>query len=1082
MRSVPGRQPSPRSLGRSRPRVSLRLLGGFEARLVPGGPIPLPKRKSQALLAYLAVGPSDNQLRDTLTALLWADVSREQARNSLRQTLFVLRHALAPAAPELIRADGDVVVVDRGAMDIDVVTFERLARAESPEALEQAATLYGGDLLAGLRIDEPSFEDWLAPRREELRALALGMFQHSLAQRVAQGTVQPALETAVRLLTLDPLCESAHHAVMRLHAEQGNTAAALRQYESYRDILRRELGLEPGVETRDLYHAIRRRRGSTAPVPRPELPLIGRSAEWAALSSTLDAAWARRAQVVVVLGEAGIGKSRLVEELIAEAMRRRGHIAIGRCYETQQILPFGPWLDAARTGGLLADDIVEAMPPAWRAELARLLPEADRERSRSSARPNHPRLFEAFTQLLERVAATRPLLVVVEDGHWADELSLRLLAFLTRRLPAARLLLVVTVREEEVGDAPVLDQVLTELDGERRLTRVRLAPLGRADIAALVLALVGRSAADAGLAEEAWTASEGNPFFAVEIVRARSEDGVVHAAALRRLPERLQLLVARRLDRLPARSRHLAIVAAVVGKEASLPLLALAAGMSVAEAEDEAAHLVQRRVLVERPGGVDVAHEHVRGATLAGLPGPRARMLHRRVAESLEAHHAERLDDHLAAIGSHYLAGEAWERAAGFFRRAGDRALAQGAQREAAACFERALEALRALPEDRAVQEQSVDLLLTLRHALLPLGETDGIRDALGRAADLAERLGDRRRQAQVAVFVASYHWWMGEHARACELAARGLRSGVELGDEALCASATYFMAVSHETRGSYRDAVRLLRPLTTSASGGISTAYGSVTAPSVFWTSHLARSLAELGDFAAARAAADDAMRLAAPVHHPFLTVHVTCSMATVALRQGRAGEMITLLEQLREINAAGSALVVFPFHEWFLAYAYAFVGHPDAATLLRHTERMTDDARFTYYYPFWLTLLGEGYLLLGEVEEALGRAGRALQLARKRGERGNEGWSLRLTGDALSALRPASEREIADNYRCALAIAEELGMEPLRAHCHLGLGRLETRACRPAEAERHHEIARPLLKGMAMTRWLDPPQDEGS
>ncbi len=175
-----------------------------------------------------------------------------------------------------------------------------------------------------------------------------------------------------------------------------------------------------------------------------------------------------------------------------------------------------------------------------------------------------------------------------------------------------------------------------------------------------------------------------------------------------------------------------------------------------------------------------------------------------------------------------------------------------------------------------------------------------------------------------------------------------------------------------------------------------------------------------------------------------------------------------------------AGSALVVFPVNDWFLAYAYALAGRPEAAALLHRMERLTDEARFTYYYPFWLTRLGEGYLLLGEVEEALRCAGRALELARERGERGNEGWSLRLTADALAALHPATEREIADNYHCALAIAEELGMEPLRAHCHLGLGRMETRARRPAEAERHHEIARPLLEAMAMTRWL--PQGEAS
>ncbi len=1077
---MPRRPSRARSSGHVRARLSLRLLGGFEGRLVSGRPLDLPQRKSQALLAYLAIGPSDAQPRDSLTATFWADVPREQGRNSLRQTLFLIRHALAPASADLIRADGDAVVVDRRSMDVDVVTFERLARARAQEALEQAAGLYAGDLLAGLRIDAPSFEDWLAPRREQLHALALRVLRDLLTRQLARRAVQPALGTAARLLTLDPLQETVHHAVMRLHAEQGNTAAALRQYETYRVTLRRELGREPGAEARDLYHAIRRRRVAAGFVPIPEIPLIGRSRDWSALRRSLDTAWTRSTQVVAVLGEAGVGKSRLVEELIPEAERQHGHVAVGRCYETQQILPFGPWLDAARTGGLLASEVVRGLAPVWRAELARLLPELESGHGRtlSPAPANYPRLFEAFANLLEQVAATRPLLIVVEDAHWADELSLRLLGFVARRVPAARLLLVVTVREEELGRGTVLDQVLTELVREGRLTRVLLTPLDRAAVVALVLAQTRAIAAEAvaaGLADEVWSGSEGNAFVALEMLRSRSEGGATGGDGWR-FPERVRLLVGGRLDRLSARGGHLAMVAAVVAREMPVPLLALAAGTSAAEAEDEVAELIQRRILVERPGGVDFAHERIREVMRARLSGARERLLHRRVAEALEAYHGERLDDHLAAIAGHYLAGEAWEQALVFYRRAGDRALAHGANREAAVCFTRALEALRALPEDRAAQEQGVDMLLALRHAMLPLGEDDGIRDALRRATDLAERLGDRRRQAHVAVYLGSHHWYTGEHEQAHGLAAAALQAGTELGDAALCASATYVMAVSHEARGAYREAVRLLRPLVTSVTAGLTGAtLGSASASAVFSTSYLARSLSELGDFAAAREIAEQGMRIMAPLHHPFLTVHATCSTATVALRQGRAEEVIPLLEGLREVNVAGSALVVFPINEWFRAYAYALVGHPETLDLLRRTERLTDEARFTYYYPLWLSLLGEGYLLAGEPEDALRRAERALALSRERGERGHEGWSLRLLGEVVSALRPEHVDEIGESYRAALALAGELGMEPLRAHCHLGLGRLAERAGASAEAAEHLSIARHLLEAMAMTRWLD-------
>jgi DNA-binding SARP family transcriptional activator len=260
-------------------RLTLLLLGGFQARLGVGPPLPLPA-KAQALLAYLAVRSGQAQPRDKLGALLWGGTGDEQARSNLRHTLFTIRKAVSAASPPPLVSEGQMVALAPAALDVDVQSFEALVREGTPGAMERAAALYQGELLDGLGVEEPAFEEWLLAERERLRELALEALAQLLAHESKAGMTQRAIQTATRLLALDPLQEVVHRTLMRLYARQGRRAAALKQYQTCTQLLVRELGAKPEYQTRQLYLELKERRDAAtsaepdsppSPVPRPAL-------------------------------------------------------------------------------------------------------------------------------------------------------------------------------------------------------------------------------------------------------------------------------------------------------------------------------------------------------------------------------------------------------------------------------------------------------------------------------------------------------------------------------------------------------------------------------------------------------------------------------------------------------------------------------------------------------------------------------------------------------------------------------------------------------------------------------------------
>jgi DNA-binding SARP family transcriptional activator/tetratricopeptide (TPR) repeat protein len=1109
-------------------RLVLTLLGGFRARLDPGVPVALPTRKAQALLAYLALPVGSAHPRDKLAGLLWGDTVETTARTSLRQTLYALRKSLRDAIPQPLVVDGETVALESSAVTVDVHEFELRAVGTTPSALAEAAALYEGDFLDGLGVVEQPFEDWLLGHRERLREVALNSLGRLLAHQRAAGSTESAVQTALRLLRLDPLQEPVHRALMQLYVDTGRRGSALRQYQFCVATLQRELRTEPEAETKALYQEILRRRGAAMPeqpgkltpavTPRPapeitepptawEPPLVGRQRDLGRLTQALGESFAGRGRLAILIGEAGAGKSRLVSELSAAATRRRGRVLVGRCYETERILPFAPWVNALRAGRVLEDrEILDTLELGWRDELERLLPELSSQgkptaaspggelAGRSGGDPRYP--FEAIAEFLKRLAGRQPLLVVLEDVHWADEMSIRLLAFLGRRLHELALLLVATIREEEMAAVGLLRQSLDELDESGEVMRLPVLPLSRADTAALVKALAPPGLPTqlvSHLAQDAWRVSDGNAFVVVEVMHALREGQTFSGEQRLPLPARVRKLVQQRLERLSERGRRLVAVAAVIGRQFDFPLAQRAADMSEREAAEGVEELVRHRVLRGVGDGLEFIHDYVREVATSELPPPLWVALHRRVAESLEDYlkrdalcaYGNDLGAHALALGTHYRNGRAWDKAAAFLHMAGRRAAVRSAHQEAVACFEETLRILRRLPPSHEVDDRDLDVRIELRESLYPMGRFADLIGHLREAERIADKLGDRGRLARVAAYLSNYAWITGDLPNALASGQRALVLAEALSNDGLAVEANFRLGQVHWSLGRYREAVSFFEQCGTAIELPATAArYGPSGWPTAFGLAELslyyiAAPLTELGRFDEALAAAKRALDVATRTDRPFALAGSFSAIGHVHLNRGQFGQAAAALSRGLGVCRRWEFSVHRPWLAAALGYTYTVAGRvlkglPMLQDAVAEAERLGNATGHTWR----LVWLGEALLLAGRPDEAATRANQALEQSRQRGERGYEAWALRLQAEVAASRKAARRAEARERFHEALALAGALEMRPLEARCHLGLAALHQADGRIDEASvaRGHAIT--MLRSMGMHFWLSQAQ----
>jgi class 3 adenylate cyclase/DNA-binding winged helix-turn-helix (wHTH) protein/tetratricopeptide (TPR) repeat protein len=819
-------------------------------------------------------------------------------------------------------------------------------------------------------------------------------------------------------------------------------------------------------------------------------PLVGRERELAVLGEVLEQVERGQGQAVGIVGEAGLGKSRLLYEFRQRLAGRRVTVLEGRCLSYGSAVPYLPLLDLLRSHcsiteadspegimekvriGLqeMALEPEEYAPyllhllgvPAGTEPLALLMPEAVKART-----------FATLRQMHLNSSQRQPLILIVEDLHWIDKTSEEYLTALVESLAGAPLLVLGTYR---VGyHLPWLDKSYTT-----QLTLRRLSPQ---DSLTVVHATGQGTDLPETLVHELLDKAEGNPFFLEELTRAVLEQGALGANVP--VPDTIQGVLMARIDRLPAGPRHLLQTAAVLGRTCPHCLLeVLWEGPGDLEVLVQA--LQRGELLYERHGEAEplyvFKHALTQEVAYDSLLQEQRRTLHARVVTAIEGLYCDRLAEQLDRLAHHAQQGALWDKAVLYCRQAGTRAMTHSAYREAVTYFEQALDALHRLPVGPDTQAQAIDLRLDLRSALFPLGEIERIFVVLQEAGALAEALGDQHRLGWISAYLLAHFLQAGEPDRAIASGRHALAIAATLREVGLTVVAQNYMGNLYRALGDYRRAMEYYRKNLACLHGELlQERFGLPGLASVLSCGYLAVSLVECGVFTEGKELDEAGVRMAEAAAHPCSRSIAYWTVGYRLLLQGDIYQTLPILEQAHDLVREAHIWLAAPRVAASLGAAYALARRTtDALPLLEQAVEQAAAISLMQDQARRMVWLSEAYLLAGRLHEAYIQAQDALELARAHQERGNEAYALRLLGD-LAAQRQLPEAEQAEAfYRQALALAEELGMRPLQAHCHRGLGILYKTLGRREQARAALATAIALYRDMEMTYWL--PQTEAA
>jgi DNA-binding SARP family transcriptional activator/predicted ATPase len=978
-----------------------------------------------SLIAYLILHGDTPQPRERLAFMLWPASSESQARTNLRQLLHHLKRAL-PTECNVLETNHFAV---RWRQDvpcaIDIVEFQAAIseadsarmkndRAREIQSLTTAAQLYEDDLLPAL------YDDWLTPLREDYRRRIAEVLHRQATLFEEQKEYAAAIPCAERLVALDALSESHHQLLIRLHAANHDRSSALRAYHQCMRVLRREMGVDPGPATLELFERILKVEpgastevtsgspGSPAAKPVSQLQkvraLVGRTKEWQRLATAWQAAVEEGPRVAVISGEPGIGKTRLADELYQSCVRQGHAAARSRCYAGQGQVAYAPvaeWLrsDAARAGWT-------SLRPQQLEELARLVPEIREQFPELELlkRGQPSPLAESWQRLhfYESLSAAfgksrKPILLYLDDMQWCDPDSFEWLHALVTSSAAAGVLVLGTVRAEETGREHPFTRFLAGLRQTEMVLEIPLEPLDSEETAELAR-LESAKPLGSGSLGEIFRATRGNPLFVVESVRAGLQSTRVHA------------VIAARLAQLTATSYELAGLASVVGRPFSFELLEKATDWdegSVSHALDE---LWRRRIIESRGASeYDFTHDRVREVACAELSLVRQRYWHRRVARALAEVHGADIESWNGQIASHFEQAGMAEEAMEHYGRAAAYARQRYADTEAADLLRRALALCRGCPESERRLKQELDLLVTLGPALVT---TEGysaaeVGETYERALDLSRRLDDRN------IFVILSGAWVfhivrGDLEKARQFSLEFVRAAEREPTPGLMLAGNFPLGSCLFHLGQLEASLDHMTTAIRTHSGPVESVLELFAGPDlgVFCRSYLAQLawLREDGNHADGHAA--EAIAMARRMRHPFSQA---IALDYAALLNVFRGDSRAALECGWEaVELCGRHGFAYYLAMANIVTGWAGAAEGDVAAGLAQIREGLDGMRrlgAEIRLPYYFTLLAETFGRAGQVGEALASLSTGFAFASKNGEEWAVAELHRVQGDLLAA-----------------------------------------------------------------------------
>jgi len=853
-------------------------------------------------------------------------------------------------------------------------------------------------------------------------------------------------------------------------------------------------GLTGPVEVFELAGAAASRTRMQAMAARGLTRFVGRQVEMDALSRALQQAAGGSGQLVAVVGEPGVGKSRLYWEFTRShrtqgcMLLESGSVSYGKANT------YEPLIDLLKTYFQIEnrDDVrkmrekvtgrVLSLDRALEADLSPLLSllnvSVDDPLWAALDPPQRRlRILEACKRLLLRESQVQPLLLVLEDLHWLDSETQAFLNSLVDSLPSARVLLLVNYRPEY------------EHNWARKTyyTQLRVDPLALESAEELLGSLLGSDPPLGPVKQLLLRQTERNPFFLEESVRTLVERGALAGSpgAYRltrsldsvRVPSTVQAVLAARIDRLGTDDKRLLQTAAVIGKDVPLAILQTVSELPEAVLRERLGNLQSAEFVYEARLFPDpeytFKHALTHEVAYANLLQDQRRALHAKIVLAIEAAYPGRLEEHVEQLGHHALLGELWERAADYMRQAGEKGAARSALRAAAAFFEQALDALEHMPKTRDTAGLAIDIRFRLRTVLVPLAESERIFARLSEAESLAQEIGDEDRLGWVSCYLSNYYSLAGNPEAGLQHGNRAISIAEALGDFSLLVAARLFTGAAYSGLGRYAEARVPLMDNIHAIPREREKEHFRIAGPVAAWTRNtLLVCLAESGDFAEGLVHGKDSLRISLEANFSYTLAGAYFSLGYLNLHRGDLDAAQGWLERGLELCDTRDVPLQRTQMCAALGYAYAVCGRlVEARALLPRIGAVTSGL----FSPWTIGWIGELHLSLASPQKAMHNAARELEWSRQHKARGREAWALHLKGK-IEMVRPSGDLVVCEQaFRDSLTLALAHGMRPLEAHCYLGLGRLFASTGKQGSAREHLGTAVALMRKLDMGIWLE-------